>query len=145
MDGTEVRVEAHAQATVFELKHKIQLVHSEHVPPSRQRLIFAGRAMLDEDTLSQHNVENEKVELYTPTSAAVVVQGRCLGQVVHLILRPADLPPHSVLHPSEVEQDSSFSFTPASQTTRMEAQHFPEGSMSVFVGEGPISINSVMV
>jgi large subunit ribosomal protein L40e len=58
MTGKTITIEGiRADTSVLQLKHKLQDV--EGVPPDQQRLIFAGQQLDDQQTMRDHNVQDE--------------------------------------------------------------------------------------
>lgn len=70
MDGSTFELEVNAEDTVQSLKSQVR--DHEQVEESRQRLIYHGRVLRDEDLLSIYNLTEEGV--------------------LHLVVRPADAP-----------------------------------------------------
>lgn len=55
--GKAISVKISPLATIYEIKYALQV--QEGIPPDQQKLIFAGRQLEDDSTLSDHNIQRE--------------------------------------------------------------------------------------
>lgn len=115
IDGTVTKMQIPSNLRGFSLKQRI--LNQLHVPIERQRLIFRGRVVQDEDVLGQHITQS--------------------GQTIHLVQRPASVLNGSAQSSNSQGEDGQPAGPPP-QTTATDSVGNPPPIMT-FPGQSELS------